>query len=281
MPAMLTPRRSPEADATRRLLVLAAVMLGAAALLGHGGVDAEWLQALNAVGRTLPWWWAQVTMLGTGAAVVVVDSMLVAFAGPGRERLALALLASVPLAGLLTHGAKALVGLPRPAAVFTDGQLHVIGHALTSATGSMPSGHALAAAALAALWWLASAHRGQRRLVVAIALLVAASRVVVGAHWPSDVLAGAALGIVAAVIAWRLSARPLDPGWRRTLERTAIVALPALAGAALLVGGTEQPQADALRSELALLGLATAVVHAAGLDARRARRRVSSRLESG
>jgi undecaprenyl-diphosphatase len=265
----------PDTRTTRRLLMLAAPLLAVGVLLGHGPADAALLLAVNRLGDTLPWWWAQVTTLGLGAGVLVLGAILAALAGPRRERLSLALLWAVPFAGLLTYGAKAVVRLPRPVAGLADGQLHVIGHALTSHSGSMPSGHALAAATLAALWWLGATPRRTRRWLVAFALLVAASRVVVGAHWPSDVLVGAALGVVTAAIAWRLSDRE-GALWHPTLVQAAAVALPVLAGVWLLVGSHEQPQAETLRHVLATLGFTTAAANAFVLGRRLAWQRAPS-----
>jgi undecaprenyl-diphosphatase len=72
--------------------------------------------------------------------------------------------------------------------------------------GGFPSIHAVLAAAVATALW-----RVNRRLgVVAVlaAVLVAFSRVYVGAHYPRDVLAGLALGAVISAIGYLL-ARPL------------------------------------------------------------------------
>ncbi len=67
---------------------------------------------------------------------------------------------------------------------------------------SFPSGHTLHAVAFT---WIAVAHfPGLGWVLVPFAALVAASRVVLGLHYPSDVLAGAALGALigfAAVLA--------------------------------------------------------------------------------
>ncbi len=71
----------------------------------------------------------------------------------------------------------------------------------TAAYAGLPSGHAITAfAALAAfgtLW-----PRG-RTILWIYALLIAASRVVVTAHYPSDVLAGALVGVVGALLVRR------------------------------------------------------------------------------
>jgi undecaprenyl-diphosphatase len=66
------------------------------------------------------------------------------------------------------------------------------------AHASFPSGHATTAFALAAL--LALWHPRWAAAWLALAGLVGLSRVVLGAHFPSDVLAGAALGVGVALI---------------------------------------------------------------------------------
>jgi len=62
---------------------------------------------------------------------------------------------------------------------------------------SLPSGHTATAVALAiALVWL---YPRGRSLFPALAALVACQRVITGAHWPSDVLAGAFVGCLFAL----------------------------------------------------------------------------------
>lgn len=63
-------------------------------------------------------------------------------------------------------------------------------------TTSFPSGHAASAAAFAT--GVALESKGWGAVVAPVALSVAASRIYTGVHYPSDVLAGAALGIGAA-----------------------------------------------------------------------------------
>jgi undecaprenyl-diphosphatase len=68
---------------------------------------------------------------------------------------------------------------------------------------SFPSGHTLHAVAFA---WQASAHFPELGWVLLpLAGLIAASRVVLGLHYPSDVLAGAAIGAVLAELGLALS----------------------------------------------------------------------------
>lgn len=63
-------------------------------------------------------------------------------------------------------------------------------------SSSFPSGHAASAAAFTTA--LAMEHRGMGRLAAPLAGAVAYSRVHTGVHWPTDVLAGAAIGVGAA-----------------------------------------------------------------------------------
>jgi undecaprenyl-diphosphatase len=65
---------------------------------------------------------------------------------------------------------------------------------------SFPSGHALNAFAIGSV--LALAFPLAAVPVLAVASSVAASRVVLGLHWPSDVLAGALVGLLIGTTVW-------------------------------------------------------------------------------
>jgi undecaprenyl-diphosphatase len=69
-----------------------------------------------------------------------------------------------------------------------------------SRDASFPSDHATAAFAIAVSIWLR--HRRAGWLALGLATLVSVSRVAVGTHYPTDVLGGAVLGTVAAVVLW-------------------------------------------------------------------------------
>ena len=77
---------------------------------------------------------------------------------------------------------------------------------------SFPSDHATAAFAIAVSIWLR--HRRAGWLALALATLLSVSRVAVGTHYPTDVLAGAAIGTLAALVLWL-------PAVRRPLHRLA------------------------------------------------------------
>lgn len=102
---------------------------------------------------------------------------------------------------------KPLVARPRPTAdEGVRALLHVLGRVPSPSSLSFPSG--TAAAAFAGAVWI-TLRWGPRPGVPALVLatIISLSRVYVGVHWPSDVLAGAALGGLVAYGLERLVAR--------------------------------------------------------------------------
>ncbi len=107
-----------------------------------------------------------------------------------ERREALAWLAVGAAAALLPELVKAAVARPRP----------TLWPWLIPTSGySFPSGHAVAGAALySLLGWMALRSRGLGRagyaLGLTVGVFVGVGRLYVGVHWPSDVLAGWAIG---------------------------------------------------------------------------------------
>lgn len=105
------------------------------------------------------------------------------------------LFASIAAAGLAADILKIGLGRMRPKLLFDGGLYGFTGIAWRSDYWSFPSGHTATIVALAtALWWLWPRHL---LFYVVVAALVAASRIAVGAHYPSDVLAGALVAVLA------------------------------------------------------------------------------------
>ncbi|MBN2189300.1 MAG: phosphatase PAP2 family protein [Chitinispirillaceae bacterium] len=145
-----------------------------------------------------------ITWLGSGwVAVPLVGAVIILFTR--RSYLARALVCAAMaglLAGITNTQMKWLVHRPRPAEYFerladlqevkqaAGSKVHMVGSPLRR--NSFPSGHAATAFAAASILYLL--YGGNYCLVFILALFVAYSRVYMGAHFPLDVAAGAALG---------------------------------------------------------------------------------------
>lgn len=145
-----------------------------------------------------------VTALGsfTGLGLMMITASLVLWQCR-HPRLAVGLLVSVLAATLASTWLKILIGRERP---------DIVEHAALTFTASFPSGHAFLSAVtllcIAGFVGLAVKRRHITRLCYVIAwsviVLIGASRVYLGVHWPTDVLAGWLLGMTWASlsVAW-------------------------------------------------------------------------------
>lgn len=135
---------------------------------------------------------AAVTLTGSSRflvplAVVVVAALLLA----RRRREAWLVAASLAAANLVVYAVKGIVGRARPE--LWDTQWYW--------GSSFPSGHTLSTAAFSTACALGVARIRPRwagpamALAVAWTVLVALSRLVLGVHWPSDVLAAFCMGM--------------------------------------------------------------------------------------
>ena len=132
------------------------------------------------------------------AAILAVLFLLARQDARTGARAAVAAGASSAAALAAGQAISRLVQRPRP---YVDHPaLHVF--ASRSPDFSFPSDHATAAFAIAVAILLRSRPWGAAALVLAVALAV--GRVVVGVHYPTDVLAGAALGTAAALVLWAI-----------------------------------------------------------------------------
>ncbi len=171
-------------------------------------LDDRLLLATNAFARHTGWL-HRPALLVTSYGVVLLAALLLAglvtVRGGASRRLAAAGWAG--LAPLLAVAANQplgrLVAEARP--YTTHPALLVL--APRTADFSFPSDHAVAAGAAAAGLLLVSRRLGLA--AAAVALLVGASRVYLGAHYPWDVAAGLALGAAVALAGWTAGAPAL------------------------------------------------------------------------
>ena len=149
------------------------------------------------------------TALGGTTLIVLVTVLAVAaFAFHKKYKHALVMAGAVLLGWLSSDAGKVIYDRPRP---------DLVPHGAYVYSGSFPSGHStLAAATYLTLAMLVASLESRRRskalaygLAGLVLLAVGFSRVYLGVHWPSDVLAGWCLGATWALAAW-LALRVLD-----------------------------------------------------------------------
>ncbi len=157
---------------------------------------------------------------GQGGMMILVALAIWLLDPPHRRRL-LDWLVAIAIAAVLAFGLKMMLGRPRPVLdepglllgpfgmyPIPDEGGFVLTHAWAfwqhgvGKLWSMPSSHTVYAVVAAAM--LAGWYPRIRGLVIAMAALVAFARVGFGAHYPSDVAAGVAVGLVAVGAANRL-----------------------------------------------------------------------------
>jgi undecaprenyl-diphosphatase len=142
------------------------------------------------------------TALGATAVLVTVTLAVVGFLVLTGKRQAAVMIALCIATGiLLSHGLKWGFARPRP---------DLVPHGNAVYTQSFPSGHAMLSAVVyltlgALLARVQEAPRAKVYLLLVAGLLVmliGASRVYLGVHWPTDVLAGWVMGAGWAILCW-------------------------------------------------------------------------------
>ena len=165
------------------------LLFALAALLAISGTNQPlflvingWLEVIHGS------FWAHVTMFGDTA---IITALILPFA-VRRPKLLFAFLFALFVGGLINNLLKSGFSMPRPPAVLDENLFSVYGPAHKGR--SFPSGHSYSAWIAAGLFWGFYRTKAVLILVATVASLVCLSRVVLGVHWPVDVLVGAGLG---------------------------------------------------------------------------------------
>lgn len=158
-----------------------------------------------------------VTAMGSTAVVGFITLSAAAYLIIRRNyQTALLLLVAVFGAYLLSHILKSTFGRPRP---------DLVPRATAVFNPSYPSGHSmLAAVVYLTLGALLARQEAQRRLklfIMGLAIFTAAaigiSRIYLGVHWPTDVVAGWAAGAIWAILVWLADRWLRSRGQRKAL----------------------------------------------------------------
>ena len=146
-----------------------------------------------------------ITPLGGYAVVLLISLAVIGYLlMDGKRGAALWVLVSVSGGAVISNLLKLAIERPRP---------DLVARLVEVNTSSFPSGHAtLAAVTYLTLGALLSRVEARRRakvyvLTVAVVLtvLIGVSRIYLGVHWPTDVLAGWCVGAAWAMLCWRIA----------------------------------------------------------------------------
>lgn len=161
-------------------------------------LDESVFRALNHAGSNLGVDLAMVALTVLGMTYILV------LAGPilwlrGRRELGFDVVVLLIITGIVVEVLKLLIMRERPFQVLPGVHTLPWGPLVAAGGYSMPSGHASQAFAVATLIALGTS-RQVGAVVLVLAALISLSRIYLGVHWPSDVLAGALLGVGLALI---------------------------------------------------------------------------------
>ncbi len=157
--------------------------------------DTSFVHAAQALG---PSWLPVAQLLSDiiGAKIYLVPAVVLALFAINKRRTAFETIIVFVVAAAVTYLLKDLIGAPRP--YWVDSAVY--GYAVENDNG-MPSGHALIS--FAVLGWLWLRHPRSLSLSLGIGtiiVLVGLSRVYLGVHYPSQILAGWAIAALILLI---------------------------------------------------------------------------------
>ena len=234
--------------------IAAALLVAAGAILHLAGDPSPTYRDLREAMGTLPdWLWSDLTFFGFGLTAAI-------FVGLVRDssmRFFAVSLWGFVLGTLVIQFFKRTLVTPRPLTLLPD--LPPIGAHLF--WGSMPSGHSATALGLAAALILVRCRSWRSvTTLIAIAAVVAFSRVAVGAHWIGDVLVGAGIGLAAAALGVVIERRvDLARRLRAPYGQLAVAAGQIVTGVLMVSEPLGYPLAEPLQWSVGVVGIGAGV----------------------
>jgi len=167
-------------------------------------------QAFLAVNRALSGdaaaFFSAASWLGNGAVLAaIIVPLLFVFARDALRRHLVPMVLATAIGGLAVFAVKIAIDRPRPPVHFAALGVEVSAPDGVPPDRSFPSGHAQTAFAAAA--YLSLLFPRGAALFLALAALVGLSRVALGVHYPSDVLAGALVGAAFSIAGFKIARR--------------------------------------------------------------------------
>ena len=202
--------------------------LGLACAIYFGELQTSSFLFINQFTQQLPdTLWAWLTFLGNGWGAFALAFPLLLLA----PRLLTAGIFAGGITGLASLSLKRLFNLPRPESILSSESFHHFGEPLLSK--AFPSGHTLTAFAIASAIYFAcdQSKRFKALPLFLMAALVGLSRIGVGAHWLTDVLAGSGIGLwcgmLGAILAQYIPESQLLPNkiWPRLIAFSGLAAI--------------------------------------------------------
>jgi membrane-associated phospholipid phosphatase len=218
MPRSPIPVRSPRAvaglGAAGGLLLVVALGLLVRLQIIHDEIDVEWMEeiveerapALEAVSRVFDFiggGWFAIWVLPLAAATVFLVAR--------RPWAALTFILTSAVSAGLVQLLKVAFGRPRPDEIL-----------LQLDSGAYPSGHVANAATVAVLLTVLVARWGIAVAGAVYVVLMALSRTYLGAHWLTDTIGGALLGVAVSVGMWAIFAPRLRAERERPSPRAQV-----------------------------------------------------------
>jgi len=186
---MVLPKSSITALLVISLSLFATAMIG----FSQGGHYFAFTEINNLAPYIPSWLLENITVFGDGIFLLALVLLLSCRNPRFHWTILFVSLVSAVVVNLL----KDYYAIPRPPAVLDPEAFNLLGRGYTSR--SFPSGHSMTGFLVASVCICYTKNNLLKVLFMTMAVLVALSRVLIGVHWPMDVLVGGSLGILLGV----------------------------------------------------------------------------------